>query len=172
MNKEDVLINIVSELRNQKTIQQSRKLLQIWKIIIKFQKGLTYSFTSRDLDRNFFDTTDLRLITLYIMEAFKVLGREEMLEDYIPKGEQQEAKQYDFLAYNKADEVTLPYEFTPTLPVNDVYSTKMSVKELGAFMNSGIINYNFDIQREAKLEIRTGEIIKHLISTREMLEKW
>ena len=39
MNKEDVLINIVSELRNQKTIQQSRKLLQIWKIIIKFQKG-------------------------------------------------------------------------------------------------------------------------------------
>ena len=30
------------------------------------------------------------------MEAFKVLGREEMLEDYIPKGEQQEAKQYDF----------------------------------------------------------------------------
>ena len=43
----------------------------------------------------------------------------------------------------------------------------MSVKELGAFMNSGIINYNFDIQREAKLEIRTGEIIKHLISTRE-----
>ncbi|TBW72007.1 hypothetical protein EQ811_14455, partial [Staphylococcus capitis] len=44
--------------------------------------------------------------------------------------------------------------------VNDVYSTKMSVKELGAFMNSGIINYNFDIQREAKLEIRTDEIIK------------
>ncbi|WP_426787064.1 hypothetical protein [Staphylococcus capitis] len=160
MNKEDVLINIVSELRNQKDDTAIEKIATNMENNYKIPKGLTYSFTSRDLDRNFFDTTDLRLITLYIMEAFKVLGREEMLEDYIPKGEQQEAKQYDFLAYNKADEVTLPYEFTPTLPVNDVYSTKMSVKELGAFMNSGIINYNFDIQREAKLEIRTGEIIK------------
>ena len=47
MNKEDVLINIVSELRNQKMIQQSRKLLQIWKIIIKFKRANLFIYFKR-----------------------------------------------------------------------------------------------------------------------------
>ena len=46
----------------------------------KIPKGLTYSFTSRDLDRNFFDTTDLRLITLYIMEALKFSEEKKCLK--------------------------------------------------------------------------------------------
>lgn len=152
MEKQNILINVVSELKNLANDTVINKIANNMEINYNIPKGLSYSFTIRKLDENFFETTDIRLIVLYIIESFKAMGREEILENFISVGEQNEAKQYDFLAYNKANEISLPYEFTPALPVNDVYSTKMTVKELGAFMNSGIINYNFDIQREAKLK--------------------
>ena len=160
MEKREILLNVVSELRNQRSDELIEKIANNMYLNYNIPEGVAISFTSRSLDENFFDNTDIRLITLYIMEAFKVMGREEQLNKYVPKGEQQEAKQFDFNAYKKQDEIELPYEFTPALPVNDVYSTKMSVREISDFVNSGIINYNFDIQREAKLEKRTEGVIK------------
>ncbi|OEL02448.1 hypothetical protein AST12_08360 [Staphylococcus succinus] len=160
MMKREILLNIVSELKNQKNDEFIEKIAKNMNLNYNIPEGVSISFTSRELDDSFFMNTDIRLITLYIMEAFKVMGRTEMLNDYILKGEQQEAKQFDFKAYKKQDEIQLPYEFSPALPVNDVYSTKMSVKEISDFVNSGIINYNFDIQREAKLEKRLSSVVK------------
>lgn len=160
MEKKEILLNIVAELKNQKNDEYIEKIAKNMNFNYSVPEGVAISFTSRELDDSFFANTDIRLITLYIMEAFKVMGRQEMLNKYVLKGEQQEAKQFDFTAYKKQDEIQLPYEFSPALPVNDVYSTKMSVKVISDFVNSGIINYNFDIQRESKLEKRLSSVVK------------
>ncbi|RIO07129.1 hypothetical protein BUZ94_13415 [Mammaliicoccus sciuri] len=160
MDKQSVFKNIITELRNQNTDEKINKITENMEMMYNIPRGVPLSFIVKDIDDKFFEKTDIRLITLFIVEAFKVFGRSEHTKDFITEGELKESKQFDYEAYTKQNEIQLPYEFTPVIPVNDVYSTKMSVKEISEFINSGIINYNFDIQREAKLEIRTNKIIK------------
>ncbi|UXU70154.1 ParB N-terminal domain-containing protein [Mammaliicoccus sciuri] len=160
MEKHDMLKNIVQELRNQNTDEMINKISSNMEELYKIPEGVTKSFVIRELDKNFFQNTDIRVITLFIMEAFKVLGRGEYIDKYIPIGEQQEAKQYDFVAYKERDNIKLPYEISPVVKINDLYSCALTVKQIAELLNSGILNYNFEIQREAKLETRTNEIIK------------
>lgn len=160
MDKQSVFKNIITELRNQNTDEKINKITANMEMMYNIPRGVPLSFIVKDIDDKFFEKTDIRLITLFIVEAFKVFGRSEHTKDFITEGELKESKQFDYEAYTKQNEIQLPYEFTPVIPVNDVYSTKMSVKEISEFINSGIINYNFDIQREAKLEVRTDKIIK------------
>lgn len=160
MEKQDMLKNIVQELRNQNTDDMINKISSNMEELYKIPEGVTKSFVIRELDKNFFQNTDIRVITLFIMEAFKVLGRGEFVDKYIPIGEQQEAKQYDFVAYKERDSIKLPYEISPVVKINDLYSCALTVKQIAELLNSGILNYNFEIQREAKLETRTDEIIK------------
>lgn len=161
MDKQTVFKNIITELRNQNNDDKINKITENMEMMYNIPRGVPLSFVVKDIDEQFFNKTDIRLITLFIDEAFKVFGRGEQTKEFITEGELKESKQFDYEAYIKQNEITLPYEFTPVIPVNDVYSTKMSVKEISEFINSGIINYNFDIQREAKLEIRTNKIIKN-----------
>ncbi|PNZ56576.1 hypothetical protein CD110_13875, partial [Staphylococcus casei] len=86
MIKREILLNIVSELKNQKNDEFIEKIAKNMNLNYNIPEGVSISFTSRELDDSFFMNTDIRLITLYIMEAFKVMGRTEMLNDYILKG--------------------------------------------------------------------------------------
>lgn len=160
MDKKDILKSIVQELRNQNTDEMIDKIATNMNNLYNVPEGITHSFVIRNLDKNFFDNTDIRVITLFIMEAFKVMGRGEYINEYITKGEQQESKQYDFIAYKEKDSIKLPYEISPVVKINDLYSCALTVKQISELLNSGILNYNFEIQREAKLETRTSEIIK------------
>lgn len=160
MDKQTIFKNIITELRNQNNDDKINKITENMEMMYNIPRGVPLSFIVKEIDDQFFKKTDIRLITLFIVEAFKVFGRSEQTKKFITEGELKESKQFDYEAYTKQNEIQLPYEFTPVIPVNDVYSTKMSVKEISEFINSGIINYNFDIQREAKLEVRTDKIIK------------
>lgn len=160
MDKREIFKNIITEIKNQNNDSKINKITENMEEMYNIPKGVPLSFVVKDINNEFFEKTDIRLITLFIEEAFKVFGRGEQIKSFITEGELKEAKQFDYEAYTKQNEVSLPYDFSPVIPVNNVYSAKMSVKEISEFINSGIINYNFDIQREAKLEIRTDKIIK------------
>ncbi|MEK4757958.1 hypothetical protein NSS69_08295 [Macrococcus sp. FSL W8-0367] len=160
MEKQEVFKQVVIELKNLPTTERIEALVENMKNIYNIPSALTLSMINRKHDESFFKTTDIRLITLFIMEAFKVLGRSELIEKYVPIGEQQESKQYDFSAVRESKKQRLPITYQPVIQVNQMYSTKMRASELAELLDAGVINYNFDIQREAKLEIRTNEIIK------------
>lgn len=160
MEKRDMLKNVVHELRNQNTDEMINKISANMNELYKIPEGVTKSFVIRELDNNFFENTDIRVITLFLMEAFKVLGRGEFINKYIPIGEQQEAKQYDFIAYKERDNIKLPYEISPVVKINELYSCALTVKQIAELLNSGILNYNFEIQREAKLDTRIDEVVK------------
>lgn len=160
MDKQTVFKNIITELKNQNNDSKIEQIAKNMEDLYNIPRGVPLSFIVKDLNQKFFESTDIRLITLFIIEAFKAFGRQEQLKNFITDGEVKESKQFDYEAFTKQNEISLPYDFSPVIPVNNVYSTKMSVKEITEFINSGIINYNFDIQREAKLEVRTDKIIK------------
>lgn len=158
--KQKVFKNIISELKSQNDNETQQKIVDTLYENYNIPQSITLSFMARPLNNTFFNEVDIRIITLFIIESLKILNREDYIESVVSKGEELEAKQFDILAYTNQNKVTLPYDFQPTILVNNVYSTKMSVKEISDFINAGIINYNFDIQREAKLEIRTDKVIK------------
>src|SRR5699024_7586905 len=160
MDKQTVFKNIITELKNQNNDSKIEQIAKNMEDLYNIPRGVPLSFIVKDLNQKFFESTDIRLITLFIIEAFKAFGRQEQLKNFITDGEVKESKQFDYEAFTKQNEISLPYNFSPVIPVNNVYSTKMSVREITEFINSGIINYNFDIQREAKLEVRTDKIIK------------
>lgn len=160
MEKREIFINLVQELKNQTTDSKVEKIATNLETTYNIPKGVTISLVNREHNDKFFKSNDVRLLTLFIMEAFKVLGRGELIDKYIPIGEQQESKQYDHLAYSKSKKAKLPITYKPAIPVNEMYSTVLTATELSDLLNAGIVNYNFDIQREAKLEIRTDEIVK------------
>lgn len=160
MDKQTVFKNIITELKNQNNDSKIEQIAKNMEDLYNIPRGVPLSFIVKDLNQKFFESTDIRLITLFIIEAFKAFGRQEQLKNFITDGEVKESKQFDYEAFTKQNEISLPYDFSPVIPVNNVYSTKMSVREITEFINSGIINYNFDIQREAKLEVRTDKIIK------------
>lgn len=160
MNKQEIFKQIVTTLKNQKTDEKQEKIATNMENLYGTPEGIINSFMVRTIDNKFFETTDIRLISQFIMEALKVLGRGEMINDVLTKGEQNEAKQYDFNAYAENRKIKLPIEFEPVVKVNNMYSTKITANQIAGLIGEGIINYNFDIQREAKLEIRTDKIIK------------
>ena len=160
MEKHEIFKQLVIELKNLPTDEKIETLTKNMENLYNIPSALTLSMINRKHDQRFFQTTDIRMITLFIMEAFKVLGRSELIEKYIPIGEQQESKQYDFNAVRELKKQSLPITYQPVIQVNQMYSTKMKASELAELLDAGVINYNFDIQREAKLEIRTNEIIK------------
>ncbi len=160
MDKKQIFKTLINELKNQNTDEIKNKLITNMNEMYGIPEGVTNSFTVKNLDEKFFETTDIRLITLFIIEAFKVFGRQDKLSEYVTKGEQDEAKQYDYKSYSKKSNINLPMELFPVVPINNTYGTKLSVQQIAELVNSGIINYNFDIQREATLEIRTDKVIK------------
>lgn len=160
MDKKEMFKAIVAELNNQRTDEVKNKIYENLKGFYNIPIGVSISLLVRKHDEKFFESTDIRLITLFIIEAFKALGRTDQLNEYISIGEQNEAKQYDFNSHTKQNLIELPITFQPVVRVNDIYSTKASVKQLVGLVNAGVVNYNYDIQREAKLEIRTDKIIK------------
>lgn len=160
MDKQQAFKDLITEIKNKNTDEDFNQIALNLEEKYKIPVGVTRSFTAKKLDEQFFERTDIRLISLFVLESLEVLDREKFIEELFNPGEINEIKQYDFHAYSKQDAIKLPYTFQPCIPVNTVYSTKISVKEISEFVNAGIINYNFDIQREAKLEIRTDRIIK------------
>lgn len=160
MEKQEIFKQLVIELKNFPTDEKIETLIKNMEDMYNIPSALTLSMINRKHDQRFFETTDIRMIILFIMEAFKVLGRSELIEKYIPIGEQQESKQYDYNAVRESKKQSLPITYQPVIQVNQMYSTKMRASELAELLDAGVINYNFDIQREAKLEIRTNEIIK------------
>ncbi|WP_420802211.1 hypothetical protein [Staphylococcus hyicus] len=161
LDKQQAFKDLITELKNKNTDEFINKITDNLEQKFKIPVGVTRSFTARNIDKKFFEKTDIRLISLFVLEALEVMNREKFIDEIFTKGEINEIKQYDFHAYNQQDAIKLPYTFQPCIPVNTVYSTKISVKEISEFVNAGIINYNFDIQREAKLEIRTNKIVKN-----------
>lgn len=160
MEKQEIFKQIVIELKNLPTDEKIETLTKNMENMYNIPSALTLSMINRKHDQRFFETIDIRLIILFIMEAFKVLGRSELIEKYIPIGEQQESKQYDYSAMRESKKQSLPITYQPVIRVNEMFSTSMRASELAELLDAGIINYNFDIQREAKLEVRTNEIIK------------
>ncbi|EGQ3899076.1 hypothetical protein I0617_002522 [Staphylococcus pseudintermedius] len=159
-NKFKAFREVITLLKNQDTSKLINKIANEMERKYRVPSGITHSFLNRELDDNFFDTTDIRLISLFILESFKVLGYEDGIQEYLTAGEINEAKQFDFHAFLEQDKITFPYDFQPVVKVNNVYSTKISVKQIAEFVDSKVINYNFDIQRESKLEKRIGKIIR------------
>lgn len=160
MERIEILKNVIQELKMQTSNEKFEKIAKNLQANHGVPQGVTQSFIIKELDERFVNTTDTRLINLFIMEAFKVFGREEKISDIMGIGEINESKQFDYTAFSKKSNVTLPIELSPVLLVNNEYSAKLSVQQIADLIGAGIINYNFDIQREAKLEMRLGEVVK------------
>ncbi|WP_144509905.1 DNA sulfur modification protein DndB [Bacillus sp. FJAT-22090] len=95
---------------------------------------------------------DMRELALFTEQFYVKTG----LQDFNPDNwfeipEMKEARQYDYIFENTEEEMAFPIEYDKSHPIGrDVFSTIMSYQEVAELMKNQLLNYNFEIQREAK----------------------
>lgn len=104
--------------------------------------------------------TDIRELILFAQEFYFITLNEDLNpENYWTEFEIKEAKQYYPLRTEK--EYDLPYVLENVSRLShNVWSTTIDVKTIAKWMESMILAYNFDIQRESKLSVRRGVVIE------------
>lgn len=104
--------------------------------------------------------TDVRELILFAQEFYFITLDEKLNpRNYWTEYEIKEAKQYYPLRTEK--EYDLPYVLENVSKVgHNVWSTVIDVKTIAKWMNSMVLAYNFDIQRESKISVRKGIVIE------------
>lgn len=120
--------------------------------------GVIDSILIRDTEE-LMEEEDIRLIGLFVKEFLEAVDNNNLLESVFTRAELNELEQY----YYRADKssVTLPLEMFPALKLNaTTHSVKMTAKMVAELLDNQILNYGYEIQREAKLVKRKGNIIR------------
>ena len=106
--------------------------------------------------------TDTGLLYLLSNSVYKITKNENINpEEYYTESEIKEAKQYSGKLELNLTETSLPLTLeNSTLVGTSTYMTTMSIQDIDSLRKSGVLNYNFETQRESKFERRHGEIIQ------------
>ena len=120
--------------------------------------GVVDSFLIRDIDE-LMEEEDIRLIGLFVKEFLEAVDNNNLLESVFTRAELNELEQYYYRADSSS--ISLPLEMFPALKLNaTTHSVKMTAKMVAELLDNQILNYGYEIQREAKLVKRKGNIIK------------
>lgn len=121
-------------------------------------QGVVESLLTRET-ADIFGEEDVRLIGLFVKEALELDRQSEMVNQLFTEPEIKEMEQY--LYRQEAVSTQLPLDLFPALKLNDItHSVKMSATMVAQLVENQVLNYNYDIQREAKSTKRKDEIIK------------
>lgn len=121
-------------------------------------RGFVSSLLTREPEE-VFENEDVRLPMLFVKEALEQSRQTDELNKVFTKSELKELEQ--FLYAQEQDSIKLPLEFFPALKLNEVtHSVRMSASTVAKLFESQIVNYSFDIQREAVTVKREDTIIK------------
>lgn len=103
---------------------------------------------------------DWRVLYLFAEQIYKEIKTSDINPNhYYTETESKKARQFMGNLMIKED-IKPPLKLESVLPINnDQYMTKINIKTL-AQLSSFLLNYNFDIQREAKKIVRGGETIR------------
>ena len=119
--------------------------------------GVTNSLLTRNT-QEVFNNEDMRVPRLFVKEVFSRSNQNNKLKQVFTESEQKELEQ--FLYQSEDTDMELPLELYPALKLNDLtHSVRMSAKTIAKLMNAQILNYSFDIQREATTKRRGDTII-------------
>ena len=136
------------------------------KKINKIKKGLSeYGITAGDVLR-YIDHAeteipqieDMRILCLLTEQAYIASGNMDiMTSEYFADVEIKQSKQY--IPDIENTEIKLPYTFKKVLRIDDEnYLTTINTQVIRHMMNSKLLRYNFDTQRDAKLIKRSNTI--------------
>lgn len=120
--------------------------------------GIVDSILIRDIDE-LMEEEDIRLIGLFVKEFLEAVDNNNLLESVFTRAELNELEQYYYRADNSG--ISLPLEMFPALKLNaSTHSVRMTAKMVAELLDNQILNYGYEIQREAKLVKRKGNIIR------------
>lgn len=94
---------------------------------------------------------DLRELALFTEQIYLKTGIQELNPDNLfTKAEMDEARQFDFILENDVDNIEFPLEIDNVNIVgNGVFVASLNIKTVAKLMKSQMLNYNFEIQRQA-----------------------
>lgn len=102
---------------------------------------------------------DIRELLLFTEQIFLKTGDLSVnVETFFTPSEISEARQYSALTFDET--IELPYTIPNVLQLsNEEYVCILEASEINKLMKSNILNYNLDIQREAKVIKRKNKVI-------------
>lgn len=94
---------------------------------------------------------DLRELALFTEQIYLKTGIKELNpDDLFTKAEMDEARQFDFILENDLDSIEFPLEIDNVNIVgNGVFVASLNIETVAKLMKSQMLNYNFEIQRQA-----------------------
>lgn len=94
---------------------------------------------------------DLRELALFTEQFYVKTGLQELnIDDWFTKSEMKESRQFDFILENNLEDIEFPLEIKNVNIVgNGVFVGSLDVKTVAKLMKSQLLNYNFEIQRQA-----------------------
>lgn len=101
---------------------------------------------------------DIKLLAVFVKKFLELSGNKETLKQTFTVAEIKELEQY---YYHDKEVIALPLEMYPALKLNSTtHSVRMTAKMVAQLLEEQVLNYGFEIQREAKLVKKQGKIIK------------
>ena len=106
---------------------------------------------------------DLRELALFTEQFYMKSGIQDLnIDNWFTKSEMKESRQFDYNLENNIDDIEFPLEIKNVNIVgNGVYVGSLDIKTVAKLMKSQLLNYNFEIQRQAA-QIKRSE---HFILT-------
>lgn len=109
-------------------------------------------------DPSLLDDADVRELALLSEQVYLKTGKHELnTDEWFTKTEMKEARQFDYMLYNSITDVEFPLELENVNIVgNGVFVATISVGIIAKLLDNGLLNYNFDIQRQASFKKMAG----------------
>lgn len=150
-------------IKDMNTLKNFRKRVEAIKLSLSESNGFSVGdvqmwFMNPEKYVPELDTLELICLTSAIHEELKT--DELNPNNFFNENQIKKAKLHEADLFHQ-DKLNLPYSFEYARKVGrDAYSVNISAKEINQFLDAQLLNYDFELQREAKERIVNGEIEK------------
>ncbi len=154
----DILIEKISEVKTSKKQESERIYNKTIEIMLDygFPSGKTMAMLNNTEEIRDAGVKELILLA----DALYLSGKAINPQDYFSEKEIKEAK-FNSLSPSEDESYDLPMSFENVIEIDDEnYVTKISIKRIKNLYENGILDYNFETQREAGLVKNKDKIIE------------